>query len=88
MQPIAIKRRKHGWHNNSANKAIRKSNTDRARLQTYTRCFIGMLDPKSDLWKSFFLAHRVVGSGGDLTGYTGGLKVKQASLELEQFHDK
>jgi len=42
----------------SANKAIRKSNTDRARLQTYTRCFIGMLDPKSDLWKSFFLAHR------------------------------
>jgi O6-methylguanine-DNA--protein-cysteine methyltransferase len=47
-----------------------------------------MLDAKSDLWKSFFLAHQVVGSGGDLTGYTGGLKVKQALLELEQFHDK
>ncbi len=45
-----------------------------------------MLDPKSDLWKSFFLVHRVV--GGDLTGYTGGLAVKQASLELEWFHDK
>ena len=27
--------------------------------------------------------HRVVGSTGDLTGYAGGLDVKQALLELE-----
>jgi hypothetical protein len=29
MQPIAIKKRKLGWPNNSGNKAIRKPDTDR-----------------------------------------------------------
>ncbi|MDR1977316.1 MAG: methylated-DNA--[protein]-cysteine S-methyltransferase [Synergistaceae bacterium] len=31
----------------------------------------------------FIPCHRVVGSGGDLTGYAGGLKKKEALLKLE-----
>ncbi len=36
----------------------------------------------------FIPCHRVIGSNGSLTGYSGGLEIKQKLLDLEQMHRK
>ena len=44
---------------------------------------VGMACSRNPLWIAV-PCHRVVGSSGTLTGYAGGLPMKQALLELEQ----
>ena len=56
--------------------AIGKPNAARA---------VGMACNRNPLW-IVIPCHRVVGSGGTLTGYAGGLPTKAALLELEQAH--
>lgn len=44
---------------------------------------VGMACNRNPLWIAI-PCHRVVGKNGSLTGYAGGLEIKQALLELEQ----
>ena len=44
---------------------------------------VGLANGKNPLW-IVVPCHRVVGSGGRLTGYAGGLEMKRALLELEK----
>lgn len=47
---------------------------------------VGQAANRNPLW-ILIPCHRVVGNGGALTGYAGGLAMKQALLELEQLHN-
>ena len=44
---------------------------------------VGMANNKNPIW-IIIPCHRVIGSGGSLTGYGGGLEMKQKLLDLEQ----
>lgn len=44
---------------------------------------VGLANGKNPLW-IVVPCHRVVGAGGKLTGYAGGLEMKRALLELEK----
>ena len=46
---------------------------------------VGMACNRNPIW-IVIPCHRVVGSGGTLTGYAGGIGIKAALLELEQTH--
>ena len=46
---------------------------------------VGMACNRNPIWL-LIPCHRVVGKNGSLTGYAGGLDMKQALLELEQTH--
>ena len=46
---------------------------------------VGMACNRNPIWL-LIPCHRVVGKSGDLTGYAGGLEMKQRLLELEQHY--
>lgn len=46
---------------------------------------VGQAANRNPLW-ILIPCHRVVGKNGNLTGYAGGLTMKQTLLELEQLH--